>query len=64
LGHCAGGCAESHGGWFVWWVGVWWESSGGCGLVCLLLYSDVVVDRVEVDVIIGGREARWNSKYT
>jgi hypothetical protein len=21
LGHCAGGCAESHGGWFVWLYG-------------------------------------------
>lgn len=33
LGHCAGGCAESHGGWLLGWVVVgccwWWESGGG-----------------------------------
>jgi len=38
LGHCAGCCAESHGGWFVWWVGgrvrvPWWGLWFG---VCLL----------------------------
>jgi hypothetical protein len=46
----------------VWWVGG--RIVGGCGLVCLLLCIDTGVGAVGVDVIVGGREARWNSKYT
>jgi len=66
LGHCAGCCVESHGGYLCW-------SVGRFGMViCLVrewgLWYGVLcsfgVGTVGTKVNIGGREASWKSRYT